>query len=1089
MAGGVTLQILHISDLHIKSDKSFDLSVVLDPLIKRVGEDKENGLTAEIIVVTGDVGYSGLKKEYDRSIEFFDKLLKMLELPKERLFIVPGNHDVDLTQYNPSEEVLKYKNMTLLSLELETKKYRNDRLKGMAPYFKYSKTYCPHLQSIHGNLIPFVHRYESTSKKQIGIVGLNSAWMCRNKLPDREKLAIGEYQVLKAIEELEGKGPVDLTLNLFHHPLHWLWPEDMKILKTHLKGSMILSGHLHDAGGGISKDLQGDYYTFQSGGTYLGSESSWPARYQYITLDWGNDKIRLDFRKYNKDDRTWCLDGETGKDGKRVFDNAGLQPQTTPRKSKSKKPTKPVKTLPEIPEAYKSWITDRCKTMDIDRLREGSKVVSVDLPEVYIPLMATPPKKLYSRIKEDSVEQHKEERSRDIEELAAGNNYLLVRGEAGSGKTTLIKHMAYSIIRNENVWNFNDHLPVLIFLKEMKAFGDANKGIVPNRLSAEKLLAAYVDDVAQNGLNCEIIRSYATEGRIIFLVDGLDEIEPGFRDFVAMSLAAYRANHHGCKMIFSGRPHGVTGAAADRFGDHLVDVQDFNDEQIETFIRKWFLSVNGRESITGQKTADMMISELKTHQDIDLLKRNPLMLTAICILYNDEKTLPEQRAELYKKFITHLLTKRFGDDHSRVHKYVKELAHDMFMDGEKGVDGITAKKILARYYPDDTRDELDQRFATIENDSGLMRHESGKFRFSHLTFQEFLTATHMIDKEEEHYANPIRDHWTDGRFKEVIELYIGFLSLENSGMAHRIVKDALTEKDVGDYARWRLAARSLLDIHEKSRQADTVALAALKMREIIEKPGEPKILTDAGDCLGWLGDTRDLKEFVPIDGGSYSLEDIGDKDIPPFEISKFPVTNRWYGEFVASGGYKNREFWSHEGQMWLDKTGATQPGNWDNRKWICPNAPVVGVCWYEAEGFTKWLNQAMKGKEKDGRTYTYRLPTEHEWQAAAAGKETRKYPWGKKWDGKRCNNYKTGIEKTSSVGVFVKGKSQEEIFDMSGNVWEWTSSYYAEDKKSVFILRGGSWFNDGSVYFRCADRDLNFPDDRFIFVGFRCART
>lgn len=1084
MAGGVTLQILHISDLHIHKKSEFDSSVVLEPLLKRVEDDKTNGFSPELIVVTGDIALNGIKEEYDLAKTFFDKLLSATRLSKDRLFIVPGNHDVNRKKYRPND-IPKYETMRNLNDELENEEYRADLFKGMVDYFEFVKTYCPHLQSVNGNLVPFVHRYKTSAGKHIGIVGLNSSWMCRKKKDERE-IAIGGYQVIKAMEELKDKGEIDLTISLFHHPMQWLWPEDVKCLEIYLKDSMILSGHFHLSGGGFFQGLNGSRFSFLTGAAYLGSESKVPARFQYITCDWGKDEIRLDFRKHAEGGAPkWVKDSETGDDGNKVFENAGLAPKT--KKPKPKKPTKSVKTLPEIPEAYKCWVTDRCKTMDIDRLREGSKVVSVDLPEVYIPLMATPPKKLYSRIKEDSVELHKEELSRDIEELAAENDYLLVRGEAGSGKTTLIKHMAYSIIRNENAWNFNDRLPVLIFLKELKAFGDANKGIVPNKLSAEKLLAAYVDDVAQNGLDCEIIRSYASAGRIIFLVDGLDEIEPGFRDFVATSLAAYRGNHHGCKMIFSGRPHGVTGAAADRFGDHLVDVQDFNDDQIETFIRKWFLSVNGRESITGQKTAEMMISELKTHQDIDLLKRNPLMLTAICILYNDEKTLPEQRAELYKKFITHLLTKRFGDDHSRVHKYVKELAHDMFMADEKGVDGITAKKILATYYPDDTRDELDQRFASIENDSGLMRHESGKFRFSHLTFQEFLTATHMIDKEEEHYANPIRDHWTDDRFEEVIELYIGFLSLENSGMAHRIVKDALTEKDVGDSARWRLAARSLLDIHEKSRQADTVTLAVSKMREIIEKPGEPKILADAGDCLGWLGDTRDLKEFVPIDGGSYSLEDIGDMDIPSFEISKFPVTNRWYGEFVASGGYKNREFWSHEGRKWLDETGATKPRFWDDRKWICPNAPVVGVCLYEADAFTKWLNQAMKGKENDGRPYTYRLPTEHEWQAAAAGKEIRKYPWGKRWDVKRCNNRETGIGKTSSVGVFVKGKSPEDVYDMSGNVWELTSSY-RDKNKAAYVLRGGSWFSVIVDVFRCADRNRFNPSERDFYVGFRCAR-
>ena len=63
----------------------------------------------------------------------------------------------------------------------------------------------------------------------------------------------------------------------------------------------------------------------------------------------------------------------------------------------------------------------------------------------------------------------------------------------------------------------------------------------------------------------------------------------------------------------------------------------------------------------GSKNADAMIHEVKVHPAIDKLSNNPLMLTAICILYHDNKELPGQRAELYKKFIDNLLYRRFDD--------------------------------------------------------------------------------------------------------------------------------------------------------------------------------------------------------------------------------------------------------------------------------------------------------------------------------------------------------------------------------------------------------------------------------------------
>ena len=196
-----------------------------------------------------------------------------------------------------------------------------------------------------------------------------------------------------------------------------------------------------------------------------------------------------------------------------------------------------------------------------------------------------------------------------------------------------------------------------------------------------------------------------------------------------------------------------------------------------------------------------------------------------------------------------------------------------------------------------------------------------------------------------------------------------------------------------------------------------------------------EIKAEAGETLGWLGDPRDLQEFIPLEGGEYYLQSVKKRvNIKPFEISKYPVTNSWYEEFVKD-------------------TKTKQPEYWNDRKWKCPNSPVVGVSWYEAEAFAEWLT----AQRKDGNTY--RLPKENEWEAAAGGKEGRLYPWGDKWDKNRCNNGENSIDKTSPVGIFESGNTPEGISDLSGNVWEWCMDWSDEDR-SLRVLRGGSWFYD-----------------------------
>jgi len=320
-----TFQILHISDLHIndaKEDK-FDRSVVLEPLIKRVKEDQDkNNFHPEIIVVTGDIAFKGIKAEYDLAKVFFDDLLAALDLENNRLFVVPGNHDVNRKEYGPTE-VMRYKNMRDLNEELEN--YRENLLKGMVDYFDFTETHLAHLKSIHGHgrLVPFVNTFDAKCGKRIGLVGLNSAWMCR-KSHDKETIAIGEFQVNTAMKELKKKEKIDLQVVLFHHPLDWLWPPDRTLCrKKYLDNSILLSGHLHDVAGSYLNDLNGSIYQFQAGGAYLGTESDWPGRFHYITIDWGANKIRLDFRRLVKGQRRWIKDDERGDDGHKVFKMIG----------------------------------------------------------------------------------------------------------------------------------------------------------------------------------------------------------------------------------------------------------------------------------------------------------------------------------------------------------------------------------------------------------------------------------------------------------------------------------------------------------------------------------------------------------------------------------------------------------------------------------------------------------------------------------------------------------------------------------------------------------------------------------------------
>jgi hypothetical protein len=134
---------------------------------------------------------------------------------------------------------------------------------------------------------------------------------------------------------------------------------------------------------------------------------------------------------------------------------------------------------------------------------------------------------------------------------------------------------------------------------------------------------------------------------------------------------------------------------------------------------------------------------------------------------------------------------------------------------------------------------------------------------------------------------------------------------------------------------------------------------------------------------------------------------------------------------------------------------------------------VVGVSYWEAEAFAKWIGG--------------RLPTAHEWEAAARGPNGSAYPWGDDWEDGICNSAETKLGQTSPVGIFPRSRTPTGLEDMAGNVWEWcadagTTPWEAGGR----VVRSGCWGND-SRSCRSAYRNALVPSYRLEYLGFRVA--
>jgi len=214
-----------------------------------------------------------------------------------------------------------------------------------------------------------------------------------------------------------------------------------------------------------------------------------------------------------------------------------------------------------------------------------------------------------------------------------------------------------------------------------------------------------------------------------------------------------------------------------------------------------------------------------------------------------------------------------------------------------------------------------------------------------------------------------------------------------------------------------------------------------------------RILSEFGDLRPGVGlADNGLPDivWVAIPGGKICLGGVAHVfEVKPFYLARYPVTNIQYQAFIDDGGYKNEKWWRGFEKQNL------QPSSWQES-----NVPRETVSWYEAVAYCRWLSHQTKTR--------IRLPTEWEWQQAATGGDPkRSFPWSGRWDESRCNSWESRLYRTSTVGIYPHGATQQGVMEMAGNVWEWCSNTYENPERPEAVhrnnladkrvIRGGSW--------------------------------
>ncbi|MCP4370535.1 MAG: hypothetical protein GY797_20840, partial [Deltaproteobacteria bacterium] len=375
-------------------------------------------------------------------------------------------------------------------------------------------------------------------------------------------------------------------------------------------------------------------------------------------------------------------------------------------------------------------------------------------------------------------------------------------------------------------------------------------------------------------------------------------------------------------------------------------IHPFDTDEIEAFFSKWYLRyeieikrrVEAAEA-EAEKNLIRMMTVVKNDRNIFNIATNPLMLTILALIEHEGGELPKDRADLYAKCLKTLSgswenLRSLYESEKRGFKlgnknitedfivyYLGPIAFDMHLKAQPDIDYETLKEALTKKFDLGNKDMLLSKeqaadfILIMKERSGILQEvTAGTYGFIHLTFKEYLAARSLTDLSDD-IIDELGDNLFKPEWKEVVLLTA--TSLKRKGASNFI--EAVFKKKQDNFQNLILAGECTLDSSIDNIDEGLYDNLINEMSCVIYDDVPVKERVEVGEILGWLGDTRDPKVFIPVVGGEYQL-DQKVTNIKPFEIGKYPVTNSWFEEFIKADGYKNKGYWSKEGLRWLAHT-------------------------------------------------------------------------------------------------------------------------------------------------------------------------
>jgi formylglycine-generating enzyme required for sulfatase activity len=744
----------------------------------------------------------------------------------------------------------------------------------------------------------------------------------------------------------------------------------------------------------------------------------------------------------------------------------------------------------------------------------------VTLDQVYIDLDTTTMINLQDGEKkaDRDLPGFRDEKERPVAAIEAFEKHahLALLGDPGSGKSTFVRHLqawqAAAMLGEVAMpppGCSGEMLPVQIMLRdlvphlsglEVDTLSDEKR----NRVLAGALRNLITENLSFDGLEryAEDVHSVLAEGNCFLVLDGLDEVPQDLRPVVRLAVGTIISLYKPGRMVVTCRVRSYIGnAVLPAFQAYML--APFNEDKIRRFSAAWYYTQVslGRMNVdyADERAGDLF--RAASGSDLRELSSNPMMLTTMAIIHQNEIGLPSERVRLYalavdvllrrwqRHRVTHPGLVEFLKDDLRLRAVVERLGYEAHAthSGDRDAADLARGRALTilekQDYLGDTSlaavflDYVDQHTGLLVGRGGGL-DKPVVYSFPHRTFQEYLAGCFAIGQRNltrEFFGRAGEgDDWALAAQLGFEELYFNRRGTNTLlDLAYRLCPGT----EPADEQAWRaglwsgqiaaLVGQTTIGNDREDPDGGACYLARLlpRLATLLGEhlPAVERAL--AGNLLASLGDPRFDAEhwylpddaalgFVEIPAGEFLMGSDKDKDsqmyddetpqhnvdLEAFYMARFPVTVAQFRVFVEENGFR--------------------PGDEGCLRGIS-NHPVVRVSWHEALKYCEWLNEKLSGvsDQISGKrslseqqrgfwqglvegSLKVSLPSEAEWEKAARGTDGRIYPWGDTFDADKANISETGIGSTTAAGCFVSEASPNGLQDMSGNVWEWTRSVF-----------------------------------------------